>query len=68
MNLDTYIKYLTKLRDENNAGDFQVAKYEIFEKKDCYEGRAKPLRKYDIELYKEEKVIVINTDFHQKSN
>lgn len=68
MNLDNYIKYLTKLRDENSAGDFQVAKYEIFEKKDCYEGRAKPLRKYDIELYKDEKVIVINTDFHQKSN
>lgn len=68
MNLDNYIKQLIKLRDENNCGDFQMAKWETFEKNTCFEGRLTALTKNDIEIYKDEKVIAIKTDFHPQSD
>lgn len=67
MNLDNYIKQLIKLRDENNCVNFPVCKCEIFEKNTCFEGRLIPLTKNDIELYKDEGVIAIKTNFHPLS-
>lgn len=68
MNLDNYIKQLIKLRDENDCGDFQMAKWEIFEKNTCFEGILTPLTKNDIKLFKDKKTIVIKTDFHPQSD
>lgn len=68
MNLDNYIKQLIKLRDENNCGNFQVCKWEVFEKNTCFEGRTVPLTKNDIELYKDDSVIAIKTNFHPQSH
>ena len=67
MNLDNYIKQLIKLRDENNCGNFQVCKWEIFEKNTCFEGKLTPLTKNDIELYKDKNFIAIKADFHPQS-
>ena len=64
MNLNNYIKHLTKLRDENNAGDFQVAKWDYFERKNCYEGITSPMTKNDIEIRKDKKIIEIKSEFY----
>lgn len=64
MNLDNYIKQLTKFRDENNAGNFQVVKWDYFERKDYYEGKTTPITKNDIEINEDEKIVVIKTEFH----
>ena len=68
MNLDNYIRYLTKLRDEKNAGKFQVVKWETFEQKDWYKSMTTPLTKYDISIDEKLGLIEINTDFHPKSD
>lgn len=68
MNLDNYIKQLIKLRDENNCGDFQIEKWETFEKSTCFVERITPLTKNDIEIYKDKKVIAIKTNFHPQSD
>lgn len=68
MNLDNYIKHLINLRDKNDCGNFQVRKWEIFEKDTCFEGILTSLTKSDIELYKDKGFIVIKDCFHPKSN
>ena len=65
MNLDNYIKQLIKLRNENDCGNFQVCKWEVFEKKNCYEGKLTQLTKNDIELDKVNGFIAIKDCFHQ---
>lgn len=64
MNLDNYIKHLTKLRDENNAGDFQVAKWEYFVRENGYEGKTSPMTKNDIEIHKDQKIVEIKSEFY----
>jgi hypothetical protein len=61
MNLDNYIKYLTKLRDKKNAGNFQVVKWETFYEKDLYKSMTTSLTKNDIRI--DEKLGLIEINF-----